>query len=354
MISSGNIPKSLDIGGDLREQISIGTLGIPKLDALMSAFMQSNKVVGCSVGLAFPEPGTSPLQSHLANYGVLAAGSKTPVDATTEYEIGSLSKLFSADVLALFVRDGLMRLDDTLQKYLPATIHAPTYNGQAITLRDLATHTSGLPRRADNVPQVRVVNGVLTWGYASADELLSYLNAYKLTRAPGAQWEYSNLAFALLGMAEEKAGGSTYENLVLGKIDGPLGLRDTRVVLSAAEKARLAQGYAANGDKAPPVAASGETLGAGALRSTIQDLATYLVANIDPAATKIDSVLALTQQPQAKGASPNGAAGLGWNISAPGTTREQLSKDGATAGYESYIAFSRPSRSGFRASSVNR
>ena len=319
----------------------------PQMDAIMGAFMQSNKVSGCSLSVAAPDPNTSKVQSRITNYGALATGSKTPVDVTTEYEIGSLSKLFTADLLALFVRDGVMRLDDLLQKYMPATIHAPTYNGRAITLRDLATHTSGLPRRNDNVPQLRMVNGVLTWGYASADELLAFLNAYKLTRAPGAQWEYSNLAFALLGMAEEKAGGSTFENLVLSKIGTPLGLRDTRVVLSAGEKARLAQGYAANGEKAPPIAVSGEALAAGALRSTIQDLATYLVANIDPDATKLESVLALTQQPQAKGPSPSAAAGLGWNIIAQGTAREQFSKDGATAGFEAYIAFARASRSGF-------
>ena len=313
----------------------------------MAAFMSQNNVAGCSLALVYPDQAQNKFQTHLLNYGRPAKGSKTAVDSTTEYEIGSLTKLFTADLLALFVRDGLMKLDDPLQKYLPASVHVPAFNGRAITLRDLATHTSGLPRKTGNVPQVRIVNGVPAWGYSTAAELFQFLNAYSLTRAPGSQWEYSNLAFALLGIADEKAGNATYDSLVTNRLAEPLSLHDTRIVLSAAQKARLAQGYSDTGDAAPPIAISGESLSAGALRSTIQDLAAYLVANIDPGATKLDSVLSLTEQKQAKGSSANGAAGLGWNISAPGTPQEQLTKDGSTAGFSSYIAFAKASRTGF-------
>jgi serine-type D-Ala-D-Ala carboxypeptidase/endopeptidase len=168
-----------------------------------------------------------------------------------------------------------------------------------------------------------------------------------LTHAPGTQWEYSNFAFGMLAMAEEKVGNAPYETLVVNKIAGPLGLHDTRITLTAAEKARLAQGIGLNGDPVPPVATSGESLGAGAFRSTIQDLALYLAENIDPGTTKLASVLELTQQKQAIGANANFVAGLGWNISSPGTPRESISKDGSTDGYDAYIAFSRPSHTGF-------
>ncbi|MEP7199793.1 MAG: serine hydrolase [Chloroflexota bacterium] len=109
----------------------------------------------------------------------------------------------------------------------------------------------------------------------------------------------------------------------------------------------VAHGYADNGDTAPPIAVSGGSLAAGALRSTIQDLAIYVVANIALGDTKLSSVLQMMQQRQAIGLSQNSAAGLGWNISMPDTPQEQFSKDGSTAGFSSYIAFSKVSRVSF-------
>jgi CubicO group peptidase (beta-lactamase class C family) len=316
-------------------------------DGIITAYMHDNHVAACSLAVVYSDVQTGKLLAPIVSYGTLSKTSLAPVDANTEYEIGSLSKLLTADLLAVFIRDGLMKLDDPLQKYMPPSVHVPAFGTRQITLRDLATHTSGLPRLGGDLPQFRTVNGVLTWGYATAGEIEQALSAYTLTRLPGSQWEYSNFAFSLLGLAEEKAGGAPYENLVLSKVGGPLGLRDMRIVLTTAEKARLAQGYGDNGTPAPPVASSGGALAAGALRATIQDLALYLRANIDPGSTSLASVLELTLQRQAIGAKPGNAAGLGWNIASIGTPREQFAKDGSTAGYNAYITFSRLSRAGY-------
>jgi serine-type D-Ala-D-Ala carboxypeptidase/endopeptidase len=79
------------------------------------------------------------------------------------------------------------------------------------------------------------VNGVLVWGYATNDEVFNFLNMYQLTRAPGAKWEYSNLASGILGIAEERIGQSNYESLAFNQVTGPLSMPDTRITLSAAE-----------------------------------------------------------------------------------------------------------------------
>ncbi len=320
------------------------------MDALMNSFMREQNVVGCSVAVVYPDAASGKLHKVFFNYGTLTRDSTTPVTSTTIFEIGSVTKLFTADLLALYVNARKMELEDPLQKYLPANAHVPTFNGQVITLLELATHTSALPRRADNVPQVRNIGGVAVEGYITEDELFQFINGYHLTRAPGSQWEYSNLAFQLLGIAEEKVGNSSYENLVLRNITTVLGMKDTRIVLSAAQKARLAQGYTADGKNAPSVPATGGAagVGAGALRSTIQDMATYLIANIAPDNSPLGMAFQAAQQPQnAVGPNPRMTPGLAWDIFNPDSTREELSKDGATAGYNAYIAFSKTSHNGF-------
>jgi len=239
-----------------------------------------------------------------------------------------------------------MALDDPLQKYLPASVHVPTFQQQAITLAELATHTSSLPR-TDGLPSVRKVNGASVYGYATDDELYHFLGGYQLTHAPGTTWLYSNLANALLGAAEEQLTHSSYESLVVDQIAGPLGLSGTRAALSAAQQSNQAQGYYDNGQPAPAFALTSASLAAGGLRSTATDLAAYLVANIDPGGTPLAQALNLTQQRQAIGPKAGVAMCLGWMIVSPGTPAEQFAKDGATAGFNSYIAFSRSRRSGF-------
>ena len=314
----------------------------------VAAFMAANNVAGCSVAIAYPGSAGGPLLTQVYSYGLASTAAQQPVTAATEFEIGSLSKLFTADLLALFTGQGQMALDDPLQKYLPASVHVPTFNQQAITLRQLATHTSGLPR-TDGLPSIRMVNGVSIFGDATDDELYHFLNTYPLTRAPGAMWLYSNVANALLGLAEEQLTHSRYDSLVTGKIAGPLGLPGTRAALTATEQPKLAQGYGADGQPAPAFATASASLAAGGLHSTGTDLAAYLVANIDPSATPLAQALELTQQRQAIGPKPGVVMGLGWLIANPGTTAEQYSKDGATAGFTAYIAFSRSRRSGYAA-----
>ncbi len=316
------------------------------LDPAVSAFLAGNNVAGCAVALAYPAPAGTKLFTQTFSYGLASKATQKPVTPATLFEIGSLSKLFTADLLALDVTESQMRLDDSLQRYLPAGARVPTYQQQAITLRQLATHTSGLPR-TDSQPQVRKINGVVVWGYATDQELFAFLKSYQLTRAPGAEWLYSNLANALLGVAEEQVGQAGYEELVVNQIAGPLGLSDTRATLSAAEQANLAQGYQENGQPAPAFAETGASLGAGGLRSTAQDLAIYLVANIDPDTTGLAPVLEMTQQRQSFGPKTTVSMGLGWLITNPGASSEQFSKDGSTAGFSSYIALSRVNRTGF-------
>ena len=318
------------------------------LDPAVAAYLSADNVAGCAVGIVYPDPSGQQLVSQSFSYGLASRATQQPVTAATLFEIGSITKVFTSDLLALFVTQNRMALTDPLQKYLPATVHVPTYGQQAITLVELATHTSSLPR-TPGLPAVRDINGVSVFGYATESELFAALSGYQLTHAPGTQWLYSNFANSLLGLAEEKASGTSYESGVVNQIIGPLGLAHTRITLTPAEQANLAQGYTANGQPAPSVANSGASLAAGALRSNIQDMDAYLIANIDPGATRLAAPLRLTQQRQSIGPRPNVVMGLGWMIINPGAPSEQFAKDGATAGYTAYAAYSTRARTGFAA-----
>lgn len=310
----------------------------PKLDALVTASIRANGGSACSLAVVYPES-AGVLKTAFFNYGTLSKDSKTQVDSTTEYEIGSLTKLFASDLLAKFVQGGQMNLDDPLQKYLPRSIHVPTYDGKMITLVELATHTSGLPR---DPPGIKIAaREALT-----DDQELQILNTYKLTRAPGAMWLYSNYANSLLGIAEQGVGRDTFENQVVTQVAGPLGMQDTRTLLSSQEQAHLAQGYGTDGAKAPSTGTTGGHLAAGGLRSNARDMALYLAANILPDQTPLAPILQMTQQQYGLGSTPNFVMGLGWMILKPGTAKEEFGKDGGTAGYNSFIGFSRATNTG--------
>ena len=218
------------------------------MDSLMTSFMQTNQITACSIAVVYPDTADVKLNTLLFNYGTLSTDSKTPINSSTEYEIGSVSKLFTADLLAYDVVNGKMQLNDPIQKYLPSTVHIPTYNGQAITLLDLATHTSGLPKNpegGEGTMRISTVNGVSIEGdYPDAD-LFNFIDTYKLTASPGSEYGYSNLAFALLGIAEQQVGNASYDSLITNQIAGPLGMPDTHAALSPAEETNLARGYSA-------------------------------------------------------------------------------------------------------------
>src|SRR5262249_22562692 len=132
-------------------------------------------------------------------------------------------------------------LDDPVQKYLPPGVTMPTFAGREISLADLATHTSGLPLRPANLSSKDPDNKYA--GYTVAD-LFAFLSSYKLTRAPGSQYDYSNVGFGLIGAALSQRANKSWAELVTTRVTTPLGMSDTSVELTAGMAQRQARGYA--------------------------------------------------------------------------------------------------------------
>lgn len=215
-------------------------------------------------------------------HGTVSRESTRRVSLDTPFQIASLTKIFTALLLSDAALRGELSLDDPLADFLPLT--PPSFEGRVITLRDLATHTSGLPLRPPSRVDRSQDNPYA--GY-TLNDLIVDIGATRLNRAPGAAFEYSNYGFGLLGMALSARFGQAYAEILQERILTPLRMRATTLAPSAAVRERLIQGY----DMAfePAHVWDFDALGpAGGLFSTARDLRKFMQLWAEPA----DSALA--------------------------------------------------------------
>jgi CubicO group peptidase (beta-lactamase class C family) len=240
------------------------------------------KGVGIVVGVIEPK-GT-----RVVAYGSLDKGGKRPVGGDTIFEIGSVTEVFTSLLLADMVKRGEVALADPVAKYLPEGVKVPERGGRRITLEDLATHTSGLPRLPSNLKPANPANPYADY---SEERLYEFLSTYKMWRDVGSGFEYSNLGGGLLGHALARRAGMSYEALVTSRIAQPLHMRSTGITLSAEMKARLAVGH---NDRlaAVPNFDYQALAGTGALRSTANDLLVFVAANLGYAKSPLAPAMA--------------------------------------------------------------
>ena len=194
------------------------------------------------------------------------------------YEIGSISKTFTATLLATMVEQKKVRLDEPVRELLPpGTVAKPS--GAEITLLDLSDQHSGLPRMPDNFHPADINNP-----YADYDAklLYEYVGKKGVALPPNAPFGYSNLGVGLLGQALSNAAGMSYADLLRKNVTGPLRMNSTGISLTPDMKQRLIQGHDGNHKPAPPWDLTA-LAGAGGIRSDAADMLTYLEAELHPA-----------------------------------------------------------------------
>lgn len=266
-----------------------------------------------------------------------AFGSKTiggqPVNEHTIYEIGSISKTFTAILMAQMEQEGNLKTDDAAQNYLPESVRLPVKDGKKITLGHLSDHTSGLARMPDNFAPKDPANPYSDY---TVELMYDFLNNYTLTRDIGSAMEYSNLAAGLLGHILSLKSGMSYEDLVANKIALPLGMKATKITFDNAMKQNLAMGHS-NGVQVsnwdiPTLA------GAGAIRSSLYDMLRYVAANMGLQKSALQAAMQLTHQPRHDKAGGGTRVGLGWIIS-KGEKGDIYWHNGGTGGYRTFIGF---------------
>jgi D-alanyl-D-alanine-carboxypeptidase/D-alanyl-D-alanine-endopeptidase len=256
-----------------------------------------------------------------------------PFDGDTVFEIGSITKVFTALLLADMANKGEVSLDDPAETYLPAGATMPSRNGRKITLADLSTHSSSLPRLPDNMPYGDPSDPYADYGEAL---LLEFLSGYQLPHDIGSQPEYSNLAVGLLGYLLGRAAGTDYETLLRERITGPLGMDDTSIALSPDQQARFAPGFDIYLRPAGPWHLAA-LAGAGAIRSTGNDMLKFAAAALDPA-SPIAGAMRTALSVRRETGSANVEQALGWQVVHPEAGRELIMHGGGTGGYRSHLA----------------
>src|SRR3989454_7806839 len=240
--------------------------------------------------------------SRVVSYGKMDNGTDQEVNGDTLFDIASITKPFTGLLLQDMIERGEMKLDDPVQKYLPASVRMPTRNGKEITLLHLVTHTSGLPHIAENLNPKRVDQPFANY---TVDELNTFLSGYQLTRDPGTKFEYSSLGAGLLGHVIALKAGTNYEALVVERICRPLKMDSTRITLTPELRARLARGHDQLGRPAPNWEFQVYD-GAGGLRSTANDLLKYVSANLGLMPSSLTRLMEQTHVIRHNGTSTHG------------------------------------------------
>ena len=281
---------------------------------------------------------------RLVSHGELERGDPRPLTGDTVFEIGSVTKVFTALLLMDMVERGQVALSDPVALYLPDGVTVPQRKGRQITLQDLASHRSALPRLPSNfLPRDRS-NPYADYG---VDQLYEFLSSYELSRDIDSKIEYSNLGYGLLGHALERRAGLDYESLVRTRILDPLGMSTTRIALTAEMKTRLASGHDSKLERVGNWDLS-TFAGAGALRSTANDLMTFLDAQLDDTASLLrDAMTAMLRVPNPTGRE----SAVGWQVV---TLDGRFTRDshrivwmsGGTGGYLSFCGFEPVARTG--------
>jgi CubicO group peptidase (beta-lactamase class C family) len=247
---------------------------------------------------------------------VFAASDDMPADG--RFEIGSVTKTMTATLLACLVGDGTVALGDPIGRWLEAGQNA------SITVEQLATHTSGLPRLAPNQPVLRPN----PYGKFTAERAERGLRA--ATRTPGSARAYSNFGYQLLSLVISRASGRAYQDLIVERLLGPLEMHCSSV--GAANDGTRLSGHA----RGRPVRHWDHALpGPGGVETSIGDLARYLCAILVPPDGPLGAAIELCQLPRVR-VDERRAGGLGWMIA-----NNKLWHNGRTGGFAACVGLDR-------------
>ncbi len=269
-------------------------------------------------------------------------GAGAPVETATRFEVGSLTKTFTALLLAEQAARGELGLHDALARWLPPGTRLPP-GGTGITLTHLATHTSGLPRLPPGLPRT-IGPRLLSNPYAAftAEDVRHALPRAQLRGRPGACVRYSNFAVGVLGHAlSGAAGGGPYESLLAARVLGPLGLHDTDCADYPRSGALQVTGHW-YGRPRPPFRIPGMPA-AGAVRSSVRDMLTVAEAFTDPDAADAPGPLpaALRDVTVPRLVVPRDGSGLClvWNIRPRPDGSHLYHHSGGTLGCTAFVGF---------------
>ena len=281
-------------------------------------------------------------QEEIIAVGFGDIATQKPLTKASLINLGSVSKAFTGILLADMILKKEIDLDAPVENYFPKHVIIPSYNGQKITIRHLATHRSAMPSDPGNL---RSSDSYNLWNNYSTDEFYHFLATYKLERPPGEKPEYSNTGVALLGHTLEVITGKSFETLLKERVLIPLGMHQTTITMSKDQQAINTSGHnqlkeAVYNGKLTTFAPSG------GIRSTGQDMMRFLKANMGLIETPITDAIELSHQALSITESPDYSYGLFWGV---WDQDDELFVHhlGAVSGYRAYIGFYKSKKTGY-------
>jgi len=301
-----------------------------KVDTAARAYIQKLNTMGVSIGVI--KNG----QVKLYNYGETARGNGQLPTSETMFEIGSITKTFTAAILATYVNQGKIKLTDPVIKYLPDSV-ATNPAVKLITIVNLINHTSGLPSLPANFTDQKGYDKLNPYRNYNKQLLFAYLKNCVPTTRPGEKYVYSNLAVGLLGTILERISGKSFEQMAADIVCNPLGMKSTVQHLYPMMTNRFIPVYNDDGKQTPPWDFDA-LASCGSLRSTVDDLVIYAKANLNDdgpgplaKALKLTHEITFTKEPK---------LGLAWHIILVNGVSYYF-HNGGTYGSSSFLAFNK-------------
>ena len=270
-------------------------------------------------------------------YGIKSLEDEVPPDGDTVFEIGSITKTFTAVILAQMYLDGEISLNDPASKYLPSDkVMLPEAERKVITIKHLAVHTSGIPSMPSNAGEFREIEN--PFKDYSIEKFYQFLSSCKLEFPPGTRHKYSNSGYGLLGHILARASGKSYERILHEKVFDPLEMKNSSLVLASEQMKNLAAGYDLKKNRKSNWTAREVLQGSGFIKSTLNDMFNYLEAAMGLKSTCLDRAFKLATSPVQEGY-PGSEICLGWYIERIKNGIKVISHSGSTGGYYAFIGF---------------
>ncbi len=262
-----------------------------------------------------------------------ARSRQAPPDYSSAFEIGSVTKTMTAFLVADLVAAGRWSLDDPIAAHLPTGAPVPRQGERQILVRDLVTHSSGLPAMPSRLGQAPESD---PYANLTDTNLLASLEDVRLSRPIGSRSEYSNFGMMILSLAVSRSYGDDFERALKTRLFEPLGMKSAFVERQPGG-VRRAQGHLPSGQETVAWTILPNLAGVGMVKASLDDMVLYARAQLDRSESATARLMRMTQQPLANG------WGMNWSLPrAKG--RSLVTHEGGTGGFSSLVTLDIPAR----------
>lgn len=299
------------------------------------ADLDLEKVPGLMIGIIQGD------STYTFSYGSLSKTEKLDPQVNSIFEIGGITKVFTASLVEILVAEGLMNYETSLNDYLPASIRNPKSD---ISLYEAITHTAGMPRLPHGIGKREKEANNPYAHYAKSDLFDFYKNYYPIEEDEN-KYQYSHVTYALIETAIENMTGERFEDVLQEKLLGPLQLEDTNIRLSEDQEKRLSPGYNLLGDLTKPWRFS-SFRGSVGMKSSVQDMLKFVKAQMGDEDQKYTSLFKNMHKPLHETEIAKGNyIGKSWHVIKKKNHNIVLHA-GSTSGHQAFVGFVKETNTG--------